>query len=118
MRGASLVAFNDGNQTPITLLGLSGEPFKAYWRMHCLGGFIVAREAARRLEPLGRGTVLFTGATGSLRGAVGYAPFAASKPGVRMVQQSLAREFGPKGLHVAHVIIDGGIVSARLRARF
>ena len=84
--------------------------------MCCFGGFLVAREAARRLAPLGRGTVIFTGASASLRGKENYAQFAAAKAGLRMVAQSMAREFGPQGLHVAHVVIDGGIDGDRLRA--
>ena len=115
---ADLVAFNAGNNQPIPLLELSPQTFESFWRTNCLGGFLVAREAAKRFAPLGRGTVIFTGASGSLRGAPGYAHFAASKAGLRMVAQSFAREFGPKGLHVAHVIIDGGIDGERLRTRF
>jgi NAD(P)-dependent dehydrogenase (short-subunit alcohol dehydrogenase family) len=67
--------------------------------------------------PLGRGTVIFTGASGSLRGKPGFAQFAAAKAGLRMVSQSMAREFGPLGIHVAHVVIDGGINGYRLRSR-
>ena len=70
----------------------------------------------RRLVPLGRGTVIFTGASASLRGRPGYAQFAAAKAGLRMIAQSMAREYGPQGIHVAHVIIDGGIDGERLRA--
>jgi NAD(P)-dependent dehydrogenase (short-subunit alcohol dehydrogenase family) len=115
---ADLVAFNAGNNQPTPLLELSPQTFESFWRMNCLGGFVVAREAAKRFAPLGRGTVIFTGASGSLRGMPGYAHFAASKAGLRMVAQSFAREFGPKGVHVAHVIIDGGIDGERLRTRF
>jgi NAD(P)-dependent dehydrogenase (short-subunit alcohol dehydrogenase family) len=90
--------------------------FEDFWRVGCFGGFLVGREAARRLLPLGRGTVLFTGASASLRGKPGYAQFAAAKAGLRMIAQSMAREYGPQGIHVAHVIIDGGIDGERLRA--
>jgi len=83
----------------------------------CFGGFLVGREAARRLAPLGRGTVIFTGASASLRGKPGFAHFAAAKSGLRMIAQSMAREFGPQGLHVAHVVIDGGIHGERLLSR-
>lgn len=86
--------------------------------MNTLGGFLVGREAARRFVPLGRGSILFTGATGSLRGMPGYAHFAASKAGLRMISQSMAREFGPQGIHVAHVIADGAIDGERVRTRF
>jgi len=68
--------------------------------------------------PRGRGTILFTGASGSLRGRASFAAFAAAKAGLRAVAQSMAREFGPQGLHVAHVVIDGGIGGARLLSRF
>jgi NAD(P)-dependent dehydrogenase (short-subunit alcohol dehydrogenase family) len=67
--------------------------------------------------PLGRGTVIFTGASGSLRGKAGFAQFAAAKAGLRMIAQSMAREFGPQGIHVTHVVIDGGIDGERLRSR-
>ena len=87
------------------------------WRIGCFGGFLVGREAARRLVPLGRGTVLFTGASGSMRGKPGFAHFAAAKAGLRMLAQSMAREYGPQGIHVAHVVIDGGIDGDRLRKR-
>jgi NAD(P)-dependent dehydrogenase (short-subunit alcohol dehydrogenase family) len=83
-------------------------------RQNCFGGFLVGREAARRLAPLGRGTVIFTGASGSMRGRPRFAQFAAAKAGLRMIAQSMAREFGPQGLHVAHVIIDGGVAGDRL----
>ncbi len=85
------------------------------WRVACFGGFLVGREAARRMVPTGRGTVIFTGASGSLRGRPGFAHFAAAKAGLRMIAQSMAREYGPQGLHVAHVIVDGGINGERLR---
>jgi NAD(P)-dependent dehydrogenase (short-subunit alcohol dehydrogenase family) len=82
-----------------------------------LGGFLVGRETARRLVPLGRGTLIFTGASASLRGKPGFAHFAAAKAGLRAIAQSMAREYGPHGLHVAHVVIDGGIDGERLRRR-
>ena len=93
----------------------SAEMFEDFWRIGCFGGFLVGREAARRLVPLGRGTVLFTGASGSMRGKPGFAHFAAAKAGLRMIAQSMAREYGPLGIHVAHVVIDGGIDGDRLR---
>ena len=80
-----------------------------FWRLSCFGGFLVGRESARGLAPLGRGTLIFTGASASLRGKPGFAHFAAAKAGLRVVAQSMAREFGPEGIHVAHVVIDCGI---------
>src|SRR5271168_686465 len=112
-----LVAYNAGNNRRIDFRETSAETFEEFWRVGCLGGFLVGREAARRLVPLGRGTMLFTGASGSLRGKPGFAHFAAAKAGLRMIAQSMAREFGPQGLHVAHVVIDGGIAGERLLGR-
>lgn len=113
-----LVVFNAGDNRRVGLRELDAALFEVLWRVGCFAGFLVGREAARRLAPLGRGTVIFTGATASLRGGNGFAGFAAAKAGLRMVAQSMAREFGPQGLHVAHVVIDGGIDGERLRAAF
>ena len=110
-----VVVFNAGDNRPVPFREVTAELFEAFWRVGCFGGFLVGREAARRLAPLGRGTVIFTGASGSLRGKAQYAQFAAAKAGLRMISQSMAREFGPLGLHVAHVVIDGGINGARLK---
>jgi NAD(P)-dependent dehydrogenase (short-subunit alcohol dehydrogenase family) len=110
-----LVAYNAGNNSKLDFRDLPAEVFEEFWRVGCFGGFLVGREAARKLVPLGRGTVLFTGASGSLRGKPGFAHFAAAKAGLRMLAQSMAREFGPQGIHVAHVVIDGGINGERLR---
>jgi NAD(P)-dependent dehydrogenase (short-subunit alcohol dehydrogenase family) len=112
-----LVIFNAGNNQRIDFREITAQAFEDFWRVGCFAGFLVGREAARRLVPLGRGTVIFTGASGSLRGKPGYAQFAAAKAGLRMVAQSMAREFGPQGLHVAHVVIDGGINGQRLLSR-
>ena len=109
------VIFNAGNNQHIDFRELTAEQFEHFWRVGCFGGFLVGREAARRMAPLGRGTILFTGASGSLRGKPGFAHFAAAKAGLRMITQSMAREFGPMGLHVAHVVIDGGINGTRLK---
>jgi NAD(P)-dependent dehydrogenase (short-subunit alcohol dehydrogenase family) len=113
---ADLVVFNAGNNQVIDFRSLTAQQFEDFWRVGCFGGFLVGREAARRLAPLGRGTVIFTGASGSLRGRARFAHFAAAKAGLRMIAQSMAREFGPLGLHVAHVVIDGGINGERLRS--
>ena len=109
------VVFNAGNNQIIDFRSLTTDQFESFWRVGCFGGFLVGREAARRMAPLGRGTVIFTGASGSLRGKPGFAHFAAAKAGLRMISQSMAREFGPQGLHVAHVLIDGGVNGDRLR---
>ena len=112
-----LVAYNAGNNRKLDFRELSAEMFEDFWRIGCFGGFLVGREAARRLVPLGRGTVIFTGASASLRGKPGFAHFAAAKAGLRMVAQSMAREYGPQGLHIAHVVVDGGIDGERLHRR-
>jgi NAD(P)-dependent dehydrogenase (short-subunit alcohol dehydrogenase family) len=83
--------------------------FLKVWEMACFSGFLTGREAARRMTPRGRGTIVFTGATASVRGREGFAAFASAKHGLRALAQSMARELGPKGIHVAHTIIDGAI---------
>jgi NAD(P)-dependent dehydrogenase (short-subunit alcohol dehydrogenase family) len=110
-----LVVFNAGINRNIPFRDVTVAQFEEFWRICCLGGFLVGREAARHLAPLGRGTVIFTGASASLRGKAGFAQFASAKAGLRMISQSMAREFGPLGIHVAHTIIDGGIDGERLR---
>jgi NAD(P)-dependent dehydrogenase (short-subunit alcohol dehydrogenase family) len=77
--------------------------------MACFAGFLTGREAARVMLPRGKGTILFTGATASIRGREGFSAFAAAKAGLRVLAQSMARELGPKGIHVAHVVVDGAI---------
>jgi NAD(P)-dependent dehydrogenase (short-subunit alcohol dehydrogenase family) len=110
-----LIVFNAGNNRRVDFREVSAELFEEFWRVGCFAGFLVGREAARRLLPLRRGTVIFTGASASLRGKAGYAQFAAAKAGLRMISQSMARDYGPQGIHVAHVVIDGGIDGDRLR---
>ena len=111
----TVVAYNAGNNAFVDFRKTEAALFEDMWRVGCFGGFLVGREAARRMVPAGRGTVFFTGASGSLRGRPGFAHFAAAKAGLRMIAQSMAREFGPQGLHVAHVIVDGGINGERLK---
>jgi NAD(P)-dependent dehydrogenase (short-subunit alcohol dehydrogenase family) len=112
---ASVVVFNAGNNHHIPFQQLSSAQFEEFWRVGCFAGFLVGREAVNLLLPLRKGTLIFTGASGSMRGKSGYAHFAAAKAGLRMLSQSMAREFGPQGLHVAHVVIDGGINGTRLK---
>jgi NAD(P)-dependent dehydrogenase (short-subunit alcohol dehydrogenase family) len=111
-----LVVFNAGNNQRIDFRQLTAAQFENFWRVGCFGGFLVGREAARRLAPLGRGTLIFTGASASLRGKAGFAHFSAAKAGLRMIAQSMAREYGPLGVHVAHVVVDGAIDGDRIRA--
>jgi NAD(P)-dependent dehydrogenase (short-subunit alcohol dehydrogenase family) len=105
---------NAGGNRWTSILEMDAAMFEGLWREHALGGFLVGREAARRMTPRGAGTILFTGASASLRGKANFAAFAGAKASVRALSQSMARELGPKGIHVAHVIIDGGIAGARL----
>lgn len=114
---ADLVVSNAGNNQRIDFREITAQQFEEFWRVGCFGGFLVGREAARRFTPLGRGTIIFTGASASIRGKPGFAHFAAAKAGLRMISQSMAREFGPLGIHVAHVVVDGGIDGDRLRNR-
>lgn len=113
-----VVVFNAGINRAQDFRSIEAEDFETFWRIGCYAGFLVGREAARRLVPQGYGTVIFTGASGSLRGRAKFAAFAAAKSGLRAVAQAMAREFGAAGLHVAHVIIDGGIDGERLREAF
>ena len=114
---ADLVAFNVGNNARGDLDSMSAEFFEEVWRTRCLSGFLVGREASRRLGALGRGMVIFTGATASLRSRPPFTAFASAKAALRALAQSMARDLGPKGVHIAHVIIDGGINGERLQKR-
>ncbi len=109
----ALVAYNAGAYQRGGILEISAEDFERCWRIGCLGGFHVGQAAARRMVPAGQGTILFTGATASLRGSAGFMNLAMPKFGLRAVAQSMARELGPQGVHVAHVIIDGQIAGER-----
>jgi NAD(P)-dependent dehydrogenase (short-subunit alcohol dehydrogenase family) len=104
-----LVVFNVGTWDRGGILDISEELFRTAWQIGCLGGFLVGQAAARIMLPRGKGTIIFSGATGSIRGGAGFAAFAVPKFGLRALAQSMARELQPKGLHVAHVILDGMI---------
>ncbi|MGA2396556.1 MAG: SDR family NAD(P)-dependent oxidoreductase [Steroidobacteraceae bacterium] len=108
-------AFNAGNAVRGTPLELTPAEFESTWRGSTYAGFLFARTALPRLLAAGGGSLLFTGATASVRGRGPFVAFAAAKAGLRSVAQSLAREYGPHGVHVAHVIIDGGIDGEQLR---
>ena len=109
--------FNPGANVNFPVLETTERVFRKVWEMACYGGFLTGREAARRMLPHGRGTILFTGATASLRGGKGYAAFASAKFGLRAVAQTMARELGPQNIHVAHLIIDAGVDTAFVRER-
>ena len=117
-RGPIEVAiFNAGANFRASILDTPADMFQNVWRLGCYAGFLFGREAARRMVARGKGTILFTGATASLRGGAQFAAFAAAKGGLRQVAQSMARELGPKNIHVAHVVIDGMIDNRRTRER-
>ena len=108
-----VVVFNAGAFRPGGILEIEPSEFEQCWRIGCLAGFLVGQAAARRMVAQGHGTILFTGATAALRGSARFANLAVPKFGLRALAQSMARELGPKGVHVAHVIIDGQILSER-----
>jgi len=110
--------FNIGANVRFGIEETTARVFFKVWEMACFGGFLAGREAARRMTPRGRGTILFTGATASVRGREGFAAFSSAKHGLRAVAQSMARELGPKGVHVAHTLIDGAIDTAFIRDNF
>ena len=110
-----LVVFNVGNLIFGEVTELSTEDFVTSWEVGCLAGFFVGRAAARAMLERGSGTIIFTGATASLRGAARFSSLAVPKAGLRALAQSMAKELGKQGIHVAHVIIDGGITPKRPR---
>jgi len=112
-----VVVFNVGANVNFPILETTERVFRKVWEMACEGGFLTGREAARRMLERGSGSIFFTGATASVRGGTGYAAFASAKAGLRAVAQSMARELGPKNIHVAHLIIDSGVDTAFVRDR-
>jgi NAD(P)-dependent dehydrogenase (short-subunit alcohol dehydrogenase family) len=104
-----VAVFNIGANVNFPITEMTARVYRKVWDMACFSGFLMGREAARVMIPRGRGTIIFTGATASLRGGSGYAAFAGAKAALRMLAQSMARELGPKNIHVAHSIIDGPI---------
>jgi NAD(P)-dependent dehydrogenase (short-subunit alcohol dehydrogenase family) len=113
-----IVVFNIGANIQFNLRETTAQKYYKVWEMACFAGFLTGREAARHMAPRGQGTVFFTGATASIRGAEGYAAFAGAKHGLRSLAQSMAREFGKQGLHVVHPVIDGPIDTPFVRERF
>jgi len=110
--------FNAGANVGKPLLETTERLFFRAWQLACYAGFLVGREATRVMTERGRGTILFTGATASVRGGKNFAAFAAAKFGLRAVAQSMARELGPKNIHVAHLIMDGAVDSPEIHRRF
>jgi NAD(P)-dependent dehydrogenase (short-subunit alcohol dehydrogenase family) len=113
-----IVVYNVGNNRFRPLLEMDGEFFEDLWRTCAYGAFLTGREAARRMLPAGGGTLIFTGATASVRARPPFTAFACAKAAERALAHGMAREFGPQGLHVAHVIIDGVIDGDQVNQRF
>jgi NAD(P)-dependent dehydrogenase (short-subunit alcohol dehydrogenase family) len=109
--------FNVGANVNFPILETTERVFRKVWEMACYSGFLAGREAARLMTARGQGNIFFTGATASLRGGSGYAAFASAKFGLRAIAQAMARELGPKNIHVAHLIIDSGVDTAWVRER-
>ena len=111
-------AFNVGGNVRFPIRELTARVYTKVWEMAALAGFLVGREVARVMVPRQRGTILYTGATASLRGGAGFAAFAGAKHALRALAQSMARELGPEGIHVAHVVVDGAIDTPFIRENF
>jgi NAD(P)-dependent dehydrogenase (short-subunit alcohol dehydrogenase family) len=110
-----VAVFNVGANVRFSVTDTSAQVYRKVWEMACFAGFLMGREVAKAMAARGRGTIIFTGATASLRGGAGFSAFAGAKAALRMLAQSMARELGPQGIHVAHVVIDGGIDTAFVR---
>lgn len=104
-----VAVFNIGANVRFAVTDTSAQVYRKVWEMAAFAGFLMGREVAKRMAPRQRGTIIFTGATASLRGGAGFSAFSGAKAALRMLAQSMARELGPEGIHVAHVVIDGGI---------
>src|SRR2546425_2531073 len=113
-----VAVFNVGANVPASILEETARKYFKIWEMACFGGFLMGREVARRMVPRGRGTIIYTGATASVRGSANFAAFAGAKHALRALAQSMARELGPQGIHVAHVVIDGAIDTEFIRSNF
>lgn len=113
-----VAVFNIGANVRFGITETTARVYRKVWEMAAFSGFLMGREAARVMRPRGRGTILFTGATASLRGASGFSAFSGAKFALRSLAQSMARELGPQGLHVAHAVIDGAIDTAFIADNF
>lgn len=112
------MVFNIGANVPCSILEETARKYFKIWEMACLSAFLNGREVAKRMVERGRGTILFTGATASLRGSANFAAFSGAKHALRALAQSMARELGPRNIHVAHVIVDGAIDTEFIRTTF
>lgn len=109
------LVFNIGANVRFGIIETTARVYRKVWEMAAFAGFLAGREAARHMQPRGSGTILFTGATASIRGAAGFSAFSGAKHALRALAQSMARELGPQGIHVAHVVIDGAVDGAFIR---
>ena len=115
--GLDLAIYNTGNNFPGQIMDMDSEYFLKSWKSCCFGGFLFGREAVRHMVKSGRGTLLFTGASASLRGRANFGAFNSAKAGLRALAQAMAKEYGPKGIHVGHVVIDGAIAGDKIMRR-
>jgi NAD(P)-dependent dehydrogenase (short-subunit alcohol dehydrogenase family) len=112
------VVFNIGPNVQFDILETDSRKYFKLWELACFAGFLVGREAAKVMIPRKRGSILFSGATASVRGKSGFSAFAGAKHGLRALAQSIAKELGPKGIHVAHIVIDGSIDTEFIKKLF
>jgi NAD(P)-dependent dehydrogenase (short-subunit alcohol dehydrogenase family) len=112
------MVFNIGANVPCSILEETARKYFKIWEMACLSAFLTGREVAKRMVERGRGTILFTGATASVRGSANFAAFSGAKHALRALAQSMARELGPRNIHVAHIIVDGAIDTEFIRTTF
>ncbi len=110
-----VAVFNIGANVRFGVTATTSRVYRKVWEMGCFAGFLMGREVSKVMLERGRGTILFTGASASMRGSSGFSAFAGAKHGLRALAQSMARELGPKNIHVAHVVIDGAIDSQFIR---
>jgi len=113
-----VAVFNIGANVRFDVTETTERVYRKVWEMGALAGFLMGREVAKVMVPRGRGTILFTGATASLRGGAGFAAFAGAKHALRALAQTMARELAPQGIHVAHIVIDGAIDTEFIRENF
>lgn len=113
-----LAIYNAGNNFPGRFTDMTADYFESAWRVCTLGGFLFSQAAICAMVPRNQGTLIFTGASASMRGRPNFAAFTAAKAGLRAMAQSLAREFQPQGIHVGHIVIDGGILGEKVKTAY
>ena len=110
----SLAIYNVGNNFPGQIIDMDANYFENSWKSCCYGGFLFGREALRSMVPSGKGTLIFTGASASLRGRPNFGAFNSAKSGLRTLAQAMAKEYGPQGIHVGHIVVDGAIAGEKI----